>query len=726
MFNSPRVRVALILVLLLGLGAVYYVVHRPGQAASDLPQQIPTPGFASAARATDMGPASKSQVLHLTLGLPLANQAALQQTVDDINKPGSPNFHKFLTPEQVGDQFGLPMTTVDSVSSYMQSNGCTVDQVTKNRLAILTDCTVGQTEAAFQTTFKRFHIKNSKTDPGNADFIAPAAPLTVPLGLPHLEIAGAETHSQAVHRSLTPTQTRTLYNLAPLFDAGNKGLGAHIAISSFDGFRLSNLPLFYAQYNLPTPAGGVGSNVHVVPISGGMGSGTPGVEGDLDIQMVLGQAPLADLTIYDGGGWNLAGVLSQEVSDNVADVITESYGWSLGTASTYHNLHLSMSAQGITYVAATGDTGTDLQGYDYPNIEPEVLQIGGTVATTDTAGNRLTEDGSHYGGGWSLNAASFNVRPAWQVGTGVPTDVNYRMSPDVSLNAGTPYEFFLNGSLTGGYSGTSFSSPVFAGALADIEVASGMGRQGNLAPLIYSQNGSSTIWHDVTTGNNGNLPNGNPSNGAAGWDTVTGWGVPDFNALAATLKPSGGGGGGDSQAPSAPTNLIATAPSSTTVNLSWTASTDNVGVTGYQIWRNGVQVHTTTGVTYSDTGLSPNTMYSYFVKAYDAAGNVSAASNTATVTTPNALTWIVQPKANNITTTSATINDTANVAVTLTIEYWTGKKAHQTVTDSNLNTVHNTALAGLVANTNYSFKVVATDPTTSKTLTFSGSFKTRR
>src|SRR5262249_31069129 len=94
----------------------------------------------------------------------------------------------------------------------------------------------------------------------------------------------------------------------------------------------------------------------------------------------------------------------------------------------------------------------------------------------------------------------------------------------------------------------------------------------------------------------------------------------------------------DTQNPSAPTALGATAASGTQVNLAWTASTDNVGVTGYRIERcqgasctTFAQVGTTSGATtFSDTGLTSVTSYSYRVRATDAAGNLSDYSNTAT------------------------------------------------------------------------------------------------
>jgi chitodextrinase len=91
--------------------------------------------------------------------------------------------------------------------------------------------------------------------------------------------------------------------------------------------------------------------------------------------------------------------------------------------------------------------------------------------------------------------------------------------------------------------------------------------------------------------------------------------------------------GSDTTPPSVPTNLAATAFSSVQINLSWTASTDNVGVTGYKIFRNGTQVGTSATTAYQDTGLSPSTLYSYTVSAYDASGNNSAQSSSASATT---------------------------------------------------------------------------------------------
>jgi chitodextrinase len=90
----------------------------------------------------------------------------------------------------------------------------------------------------------------------------------------------------------------------------------------------------------------------------------------------------------------------------------------------------------------------------------------------------------------------------------------------------------------------------------------------------------------------------------------------------------------DTTPPSVPTGLSATAVSSTQVNLAWTAATDNVGVSGYHVFRNGIQIATLGAVTtFQNTGLAASTSYSYTVRAYDAAGNVSGQSIAANATT---------------------------------------------------------------------------------------------
>ena len=101
----------------------------------------------------------------------------------------------------------------------------------------------------------------------------------------------------------------------------------------------------------------------------------------------------------------------------------------------------------------------------------------------------------------------------------------------------------------------------------------------------------------------------------------------------------GGSSSTDTTVPSTPTSLASSNITSTSATISWTASTDNIGVTGYKIFNNGTQVGTSTSTSYSLTGLTAGTTYSVTVQAYDAAGNTSTSSSALSVTTTSASTF---------------------------------------------------------------------------------------
>ncbi|MFU1798077.1 DNRLRE domain-containing protein [Paenibacillus azoreducens] len=105
------------------------------------------------------------------------------------------------------------------------------------------------------------------------------------------------------------------------------------------------------------------------------------------------------------------------------------------------------------------------------------------------------------------------------------------------------------------------------------------------------------------------------------------------NAPELIVTSSGTNPGGDHQPPTVPTNVKAVAISGTQIKLSWSPSTDNVGVTGYEVFRNGVLAAETPGTFLNDKDLNPDTTYSYYVTAKDAAGNRSAPSSTVMVKT---------------------------------------------------------------------------------------------
>ncbi|MDJ1505690.1 fibronectin type III domain-containing protein [Xanthocytophaga agilis] len=166
----------------------------------------------------------------------------------------------------------------------------------------------------------------------------------------------------------------------------------------------------------------------------------------------------------------------------------------------------------------------------------------------------------------------------------------------------------------------------------------------------------------------------------------------------------------DTQAPSTPTNLSASAITTTSFTLAWTASTDNVGVSSYEIFRNGTSIGTSTTTSFSVTGLTANTTYSMTVKAKDAANNVSAASTALSVKTatasdtqlPSTPTNLASPSKTQTSVNLTWTASTDNVGVT-------GYNIYRGTTLAGSSTTNSFTVTGLTANTAYSFTVRAKD-----------------
>ncbi|HSB85847.1 MAG TPA: Ig-like domain-containing protein, partial [Ilumatobacteraceae bacterium] len=164
----------------------------------------------------------------------------------------------------------------------------------------------------------------------------------------------------------------------------------------------------------------------------------------------------------------------------------------------------------------------------------------------------------------------------------------------------------------------------------------------------------------------------------------------------------------DTTAPTVPTNLAATPASISQINLSWSASTDNVGVAGYRIFRNGVQVGTSTTTSFNDTGLTANTTYGYSVNAYDAAGNASAqtavinATTLADTSSPTVPTGLTATAVSSTQVNLTWAASTDNVGVTGYDVFRDGVQLTTVGSTSYINT-------GLTADTTYSYTVRARD-----------------
>jgi len=251
--------------------------------------------------------------------------------------------------------------------------------------------------------------------------------------------------------------------------------------------------------------------------------------------------------------------------------------------------------------------------------------------------------------------------------------------------------------------GTSFSAPIVAGTLA----------------LILSANPSLT----PDQAKNILFSTANDLDGA-GWDNKYGWGrVNAASAVSAALVTQGTQ---DTLAPSVPQNLTASSISSSEVALSWLPSTDNVKVTGYEVFRDEVKLATVTSTTYADKTVSATKNYTYKVRALDAAGNASIVSTGLPVATPEITLAVTSNSVVNKTGTTATIKWSTTLPVTSVVSYGTSNTSltsSQSVNASSTNS--QITLSGLTKKTNYYYQITVTDASGKTQKTAVANFTTR-
>ncbi|MEE9445170.1 MAG: hypothetical protein V3V19_05850, partial [Cocleimonas sp.] len=176
------------------------------------------------------------------------------------------------------------------------------------------------------------------------------------------------------------------------------------------------------------------------------------------------------------------------------------------------------------------------------------------------------------------------------------------------------------------------------------------------------------------------------------------------------IEYTAGNGGGDTQAPTVPASLRKVTATTSSVAIRWNASSDNVAVTGYRVYRNGTQIGTVTGTSFSDNSVIAATTYAYTVRAFDAANNVSPVSNSLSVTTPNAADTQAPTVPANLQRVSAVHNravirwtaSTDNVAVT-------GYRIYRNGTQIGTGTTTTFSDTTVLPTTTYSYTVRAFD-----------------
>jgi subtilase family serine protease len=513
----------------------------------------------------------------ITLCLDFRDPAKARAYADSVSKPGSPLFRRFLSPSEIADRFGPTARDYATAVASLRAAGLQVTETPGHRMDVQASGTVAQVETAFGTRLRWY--REAREDwlrrPGHTaelrTFFSHSEPARIPAGITAKVsgILGLDNYVRpvAAGRGLrrtaaqtagpfTPAQLRTAYDVAPMYNSGLQGQGRTIGITSFAPFTQSDISSFVTGQNLPTPAGGAGSNVSVTFI-GTVTTGTSSFETTGDIECSLAMAPLATVKVYEylGGDSNgYADLLSKEASDNLVDVVNESWIW-WPTASwcvPLNNYHVTMTMEGISYHCASGDWGQNYQSTTYPDSDPEVHSVGGTVLYLDSSNQRANEVAWTGSGGGYDTSGTF-AQPSWQTGRGVPTGMPGRLCPDTALlSAGSnvfpdsnwAYYALWNGSDYTG-DGTSFASPTTSASTALVEQwliangyltanSSGKYRLGRLQDIIYAQNGRNDVWFDIISGSN--MAATGIMYATPFWDYVTGWGCPDFYNFAVSLS----------------------------------------------------------------------------------------------------------------------------------------------------------------------------------------------
>jgi uncharacterized protein (TIGR03437 family) len=510
--------------------------------------------------ANDQGRVSPSLAMPyitLTLAPSASQQADLEKLLVQQQTPGSPNYHKWLTPEEYGQRFGVSDADMSTITQWLQQQGLNLLSVARGRSWIAVSGTAAQVETAFQTEIHSY-VADGETHFANASQPSvPAAFGSLVQGIRGLNDFKMKPRSHASRAKpnytkpdytkpdyttgpgnsyIAPGDFATIYDVTPLYTAGIDGSGQKIAIAGQIEVNLSDIEQFRSMFNLPA------NDPQTLLVPGSMNPGNSSTSGDLaesDLDLEWSGTVARNAAIIFVYSTDVMTSLQYAIDQNLAPVVSVSYGsCEPETPPSEYNAFVAWAqqanAQGITWFAASGDDGAadcaDSQNpglsVDLPGSVPGVTSSGGTEfvegtgtywsATNNASGgsalsyipettwNDSAEDGgpSASGGGASVLFS----KPSWQTASGVPAD-NARDVPDISLNASDdhdPYVVYTSGSLQA-YGGTSFAAPTFAGMTVLLNQELRSGGVGNINPHLYSLAPSgwgSGMFHDITTGNN--------------------------------------------------------------------------------------------------------------------------------------------------------------------------------------------------------------------------------
>jgi hypothetical protein len=516
---------------------------------------------------------SSEKRLNLAIGLPLRNQQALDDLLQQLYDPASPNYRHYLTPEQFTEQFGPTEQDYQKVIAFAKRNGLTVTATSANRVLLDVSGPAASVEKAFNVTIRVYQHPTE-----NRTFYAPDTEPSVDSALPILDVSGLDNYRRPHPRNLIIKPSGNATIAVPKAGSGPsgryfgndfraayapgvtlRGSGQTVGLVEFDGYYAGDITNYENQTGL--------TNVPLQNVLLDGVSGIPGYSGinnavaevSLDIEMAVAMAPgLAKVVVFEGNN-SQNHILNAMVSSNSIKQFSCSWGWSGGPSGTTDNIFQQMAAQGQSFFNASGDSdaftagsnstngvdNTSLQ--NAPSSSPYITQVGGTTLTTsggnwssETVWNWDVEHGSKDDGvGSSGGISSYYSIPSWQTNIDMTTNhgsTTMRNIPDVALTADNIYVYYNNGSKAT-FGGTSCAAPLWAGFTALVnEQAASVGRPmvGFINPAIYAIGKSTNYtadFHDTTTGNNTWSSSPNNFYAVPGYDLCTGWGTPAGQSL---------------------------------------------------------------------------------------------------------------------------------------------------------------------------------------------------
>jgi hypothetical protein len=348
--------------------------------------------------------------LQLVLKRSPQQEAALQQLLHDLHTPGTANFHKWLTPDQFGQQFGPSDQDVQTIESWLETQGFQVLKVNPGKQTLEVSGTVGALQQAFHTALHKYVVNGRQhyanvTDPQIPVALAPVLGGFVSLNnfpLRHYShFLGSAQYDPKTHQAIpewtlpggtlghtyavAPEDFATQYDVTPLYNAAKplNGSGQTIAIINESNININFVNNFRTLFGLPASSPQVIIDGNDPGIDGNKnpdGANGASAEAYLDVEWSGAVAPGATIDLVIAGDTSVeAGLflaVERAVYSNIAPVISISFGQceqTLGaTNASLNTLWEQAAAQGITVMVSTGDSGS--AGCDNPDTEISATQ----------------------------------------------------------------------------------------------------------------------------------------------------------------------------------------------------------------------------------------------------------------------------------------------------------------------------------------------------------------